>query len=91
MRLGLQVLSLTTILFSASGIALNDSHSQSATDTKTTPLIVEKSEGEQRVRPRETPIPTGPFTIKVDRKNGGSQKNVVRHRRNSSRRTDPKA
>ena len=25
-------------------------------------------------RPRETSIPTGPFTIKVDRKNGGSQK-----------------
>src|SRR5262245_37723615 len=41
----------------------------------TTPLILEKNEGEHRVRrPREIPIPTGPFTIKVDRKNGGSQK-----------------
>jgi hypothetical protein len=75
MRLGLQVLSLTTILFGAYGTALNNAHPQSARDTKTTPLILEKSEGEHRVRkPREIPIPTGPFTIKVDRKNGGSQK-----------------
>ena len=75
MRFGLQVLSLSTLLFGAYGIALNDAHPQSARDNKTTPLILEKSEGEHRVRkPREIPIPTGPFTMKVDRKNGGSQK-----------------
>ena len=75
MRFGLQVLSLSTILFSAYGIALNDAHPQSARDNKTTPLILEKSEGEHRVRKsREIPVPTGPFTIKVDRKNGGSRK-----------------
>jgi quercetin dioxygenase-like cupin family protein len=40
-----------------------------------TPLMLEKNDGEHRVRrPRTTPTPTGPFIIKVDRKNGGSQK-----------------
>jgi len=74
-RLGLQMLSLSTILFGAYGIALNVAHPQSTSDNKTTPIILEKSEGEHRVRkPREIPTPTGPFTIKVDRKNGGSQK-----------------
>jgi len=38
------------------------------------PLILEKNEGEHRVRrPRGTPIAGLPFIIKVDRKNGGSQ------------------
>ena len=74
-RLGLQMLSLSTILFGAYGVALNVAHPQPTSDNKTTPLILEKSEGEHRVRkPREIPMPTGPFTIKVDRKNGGSQK-----------------
>src|SRR5262245_54740185 len=50
MRLGLQLLSLSTILFGAYGIALNDAHPQSARDNTTTPLILEKSEGEHRVR-----------------------------------------
>src|SRR5499433_1981487 len=37
--------------------------------------FLEKSEGEHRVRrPREIPIPTDAFTIKVDRRHGGSQK-----------------
>ena len=75
MRFGLHMLCFSTILFGACGIGLNDARPQSAGDTKAAPLILEKSEGEQRVRrPRETPIPTGPFTIKVDRQNGGSQK-----------------
>jgi quercetin dioxygenase-like cupin family protein len=38
-------------------------------------VVADEHQGEHRVRkPREIPIPTGPFTIKVDRKNGGSQK-----------------
>jgi quercetin dioxygenase-like cupin family protein len=38
-----------------------------------TPLILEKAEGEHRVRrPREIPVPSGAFTIKVDRVNGRS-------------------
>ena len=75
MRSGILMLGMTTILFGASGIALNDSHPQSPADTRATLLILEKGEGEHRVRrPRETPVPTGPFTIKVDRRNGGSQK-----------------
>ncbi len=43
-------------------------------EIKPTPLILEKNEGEQRERrPREGAIASVPFTIKVDRKNGGSQ------------------
>ena len=75
MRFGLQVLSLSTILVGTYGIALNDAHPQSARDNTITPLILEKSEGEHRVRrARQIPVPTGVFTIKVDRRNGGSQK-----------------
>ena len=75
MRLGLLVLGLTAVLFGASGITRNDAHPQFASDSPPTPLILEKSEGEQRVRrPREAPIPTAEFTIKVDRKNCGSRK-----------------
>jgi quercetin dioxygenase-like cupin family protein len=45
----------------------------SAATVTTKPLILEKDEGEHRVRrPRETPMPTAEFTIKVDPKNGGS-------------------
>src|SRR5262244_4199751 len=75
MRFGIRMLGITTILFGVYGTALKDAHPQSAADSRATPLILEKSEGEHRVRrPRETPVPTGPFTIKIDRKNGGSQK-----------------
>ena len=75
MRFWISMLGLITILFGAYRIAPNGGHSQTAGDTKTTPLILEKSDGEHRIRrPRETPIPTGQFTIKIDRKNGGSQK-----------------
>ena len=75
MRFALHALTLATILFSAYGTVRKVPLPQLIADARTTPLILEKSEGEHRVRrPRETPIPTGQFTIKVDRKNGGSQK-----------------
>src|SRR5215467_8756585 len=70
-----RVLGLTTIFFGAYSIAVSEAHPQSSGETKTIPLMLEKNEGEHRVRrPRETPIPTSEFTIKIDRKNGGSQK-----------------
>jgi quercetin dioxygenase-like cupin family protein len=51
---------------------------QSTTTVTTKPLILEKNDGEHRVRrPRETPIPTAEFTIKVDPQNGGSQHLVL--------------
>lgn len=75
MRFGLRALSLAIVLFGTNGIALNHARPQSVEGTKTIPLILEKSDGEHRVRrPRETPISTGQCTIKIDRKNGGSQK-----------------
>jgi len=48
---------------------------QSSSNGAPTPLILEKDDGEHRVRRRrDTPTPTGPFIMKIDRKNGGSQK-----------------
>lgn len=81
MRFGIAFLGLTTILFGGYETARNDLPPRSTSDTGATPLILEKSEGEHRVRmPKETAIPRPgetripEFTIKVDRKNGGSQK-----------------
>ena len=77
MRFAILMLGLTTMLLTGYGTALNDAELQYASDANpgTTPLILEKNEGEHRVRrPRETPVPAGEFMIKIDRKNGGSQK-----------------
>jgi quercetin dioxygenase-like cupin family protein len=75
MRLPILGFGLAVIVFGGYRTAQKDGAPQSAANVAATPLILEKNEGEQRIRrPRETPIPTGPFTIKVDRKNGGSQK-----------------
>jgi len=77
MRFAISILGLVTILLTGHGASLNDAALQLASNTNTaaTPLILEKNEGERRVRrPRETPLPTAEFTIKIDRKNGGSQK-----------------
>jgi len=79
MRLAILTLGLAVILFGEYGMAQKDGTPQSA-GIQANPLILEKSEGEHRVRrpketltprPGETRIPL--FTIKVDRKNGGSQ------------------
>ena len=73
MRFGICVLSLAVLLFVSHRIMRNSA--ADSPDANPTPLILERSDGEQRVRrPRETPVPAGPFTIKVDRLNGGSQK-----------------
>jgi len=77
MRFAISILGLITILLTGHGTSLNDAALQHASNTNAaaTPLILEKNEGERSVRrPRETPIPTAQFTIKIDRKNGGSQK-----------------
>jgi quercetin dioxygenase-like cupin family protein len=74
------VLSLTGafILLSGYCIARIGGVAQSGTSVGPTPLILEKEEGEQRVRrPREIPVPTGAFNIKVDRFNGGSNNLVL--------------
>jgi quercetin dioxygenase-like cupin family protein len=65
------------ILVSGYFLARSEAAAQSGTHTETTPLILEKEDGEHRVRrPREIPVPAGTVTIKVDRVNGGS-KNLV--------------
>jgi quercetin dioxygenase-like cupin family protein len=51
---------------------------QSVSNAGTTPLILEREDGEHRVRrPREIPVPAGAFTIKVDQLNGGSKHLVL--------------
>jgi len=73
MRLKILLLSLAVVV-SSSRWTVPDSSPQSL-DSKPSPLILEKNEGERRMRrPRETPVPTAPFTIKLDRLNGGSRK-----------------
>src|SRR5215469_15048655 len=75
MQFWFRMLGLTTILFGAQSIAVNEAHPKSSGETKTIALMLEKNEGEHRVRrPREPLLPTNEFTIKIDRKNGGSQK-----------------
>jgi hypothetical protein len=73
------VLTLAGACLVASGyfITWTEAAVQAVSNTSSTPLILEKEDGEHRVRrPREIPTPTGAFTIKVDQLNGGS-KNLV--------------
>jgi quercetin dioxygenase-like cupin family protein len=71
MRLASATLGLVVILLS--GIAFKGWALQPTSAPGPTPLILERSEGEQRARrPRDLPMPTSSFTIKVDRRNGGS-------------------
>ena len=73
------VLTLASACILASGyfITRTGATPQSVSNTGTTPLILEKEDGEHRLRrPREIPVPTGAFTIKADPVNGGS-KNLV--------------
>ena len=73
MRFVMVSAAIAAILLSA--FALRRAAAQSSGNIVQTPLILEKDDGEHRVRiPRDTPMATGPFTIKIDRKNGGSQK-----------------
>src|SRR5258708_11196991 len=56
-------------------LTLKSAVAQSPDNTAVTPLILEKDDGEHRVRRlRDTPMATGPFIMKIDRKNGGAQK-----------------
>jgi|KBSMisStaDraftv2_1062788.scaffolds.fasta_scaffold83880_2 quercetin dioxygenase-like cupin family protein len=60
------------------GISWIEAAPQCGTDVTPKGLILEKDDGEHRVRrPRETPMPTADFTIKVDPKNGGSSHLVL--------------
>ena len=64
-----------TVAVLLSGLTLTPSVAQSPSRAAATPLILEKDDGEHRVRrPRDTPIASGEFIMKIDRKNGGSQK-----------------
>jgi len=78
MRWSLFVLGALLVLFGGDGVSRIEAAAQFAANMATKPLILEKDDGEHRVRrPRETPIPTAEFTIKVDPKNGGSRHLVL--------------
>ncbi len=74
MRFVILAASLAVMFLGGYGARQKDSDAQSASSGEATPLILEKNEGELRVRrPREVPVPTKSFMFKVDSKNGGSQ------------------
>jgi quercetin dioxygenase-like cupin family protein len=73
MRWSVFVLGAVTVVLGGYGVSRIEAAAHSAVSNATKPLILEKDEGEHRVRrPREIPMPTAEFTIKVDPKNGGS-------------------
>ena len=75
MRFVISLLSLLIVTSVVYGLGHKEAPPPSGRAIEPTPLIVENDEGEHRVRrPRELPMPTPYFTIKVDRENGGSQK-----------------
>lgn len=61
------------VLLAASGVT-----EKKTSPVQAKPLILEKEEGEQRTRrPRDIPMASSNFILKVDRKNGGSEHLVV--------------
>src|SRR5215469_11803046 len=61
-------------LFGRSGTATKSASHRVTAAPQPRPLILEKNEGELRERrPREAPMASKEFFIKVDRKNGGSE------------------
>jgi len=74
---------LAMILLSATGGLLSSaqsgiSHSTSEPVSSAKPLMLEKSEGEARIRrPRPKPSPTSQFMLKVDPRTNGSQHFIV--------------
>jgi len=78
MRWSLFVLAALMLLPGGAWVFSIEAAAQFAADVPTKPLILEKDDGEHRVRrPRETPMPTAEFTIKVDPQNGGSRHMVL--------------
>ena len=78
MRWSFFVLGAGMVLLGSYAVSQVEAAAQVAASMATKPLILEKDDGEHRVRrPRETPIPTAEFTIKVDPKNGGSRHLVL--------------
>jgi len=78
MRWSLFVLAALMLLPGGAWVFSIEAAAQFAADVPTKPLILEKDDGEHRVRrPRETPMPTAEFAIKVDPKNGGSRHLVL--------------
>jgi len=75
MRTTLLLIALISSLWGTKDAAQDATKAPTASPVKApTPLILEKDEGEKRVRrPRSRPVPAPGFIIKVDRVNGGSQ------------------
>jgi quercetin dioxygenase-like cupin family protein len=78
MRWSFFVLGAGMVLLGSFALSRMEAGAQVAANMATKPLILEKGDGEHRVRrPRETPMPTAEFTIKVDPRNGGSRHLVL--------------
>jgi quercetin dioxygenase-like cupin family protein len=78
MRWSFFVLGAGIVVLGTYTVSRIEAAAQVAPKMATKPLILEKDDGEHRVRrPREVPMPTAEFTIKVDPKNGGSRHLVL--------------
>jgi quercetin dioxygenase-like cupin family protein len=78
MRWSFFILGTGVVLLGGYAPSRIEAAAQVVANMATKPLILEKDDGEHRVRrPRETPMPTAEFTIKVDPKNGGSRHLVL--------------
>ena len=77
MRTALKAVAICAVLGGVAANALSVMSNQPISKSRVTPLILEKNEGERRVwRPiqgaKGWDAQPGPFTLKVDRHNGGS-------------------
>jgi len=89
MRYLFAALCLSLIVLGMSGTEQKVPNGQPASDKDAVPLILEKNEGEQRVRrPREVPVPSMGFMFKIDRLNGRFEAFSPRYRGNSARQDD---
>ncbi|HEV7521244.1 MAG TPA: cupin domain-containing protein [Candidatus Angelobacter sp.] len=78
MRSLFAALCLSLIVLGISGTKQKVPNGQPASDKDAVPMILEKNEGEQRMRrPREVPVPSMGFMFKIDRMNGGSKHLVL--------------
>jgi|SRR5450432_115015 quercetin dioxygenase-like cupin family protein len=78
MRIVILVMGIAFMFSGAQSGADKHPTSQVPEAVETTPMVLEKNEGEPRVRrPREIPLPATDILLKIDRKNGGSKHLVL--------------
>jgi quercetin dioxygenase-like cupin family protein len=78
MRIVILVIGMAFMSLSGQSGAAKHPTSQVEEAIQTTPMVLEKNEGEARIRrPREIPLPAPEILLKIDRRNGGSKHLVL--------------